>query len=202
MMKAAAQILLEAGFRRKGLGAYTRHGEGEGHQEEAYARLEAAVAAFGPSAKGQVPGAVFYQIGTSKSMADFTAVDAARQDFGYAMAHYAVIAIIDGLDEQTFSRRFGVSLEQHCGEGLRYLQRFGLVAFSKGTWKFSGKWEVRRVREYVALSRVLFGEKLLSRLRSRFFNQYDPRQDYSKGNLLLKAYANNWLMTLYYQMGC
>lgn len=201
MMKTAIQVLAESGFRRKGLGAYTHHEEGEDHQEEAYSRLEAAVAAFGPFAKGQVPGAVFYRAGASKSMADFTAVDASAQDFGYAIAHFAVIAIINGLDEQVFLRRFGVSLDRHCGEGLRYLQQFGLVSCSKGVWKFSGKWEVRRIREYVALSRVLFGEAILLRLRARFFNRYNPRQDYSGGKSFRNAYANSWLMSLYYQMG-
>jgi coproporphyrinogen III oxidase-like Fe-S oxidoreductase len=201
MMKAAAEILKEKGFSRKGLGAYTRNGEGEDHQEEAYSRMEAAVAAFGPSAKGQVPGAVFYRTDVSKSTSDFTAVDASAQDFNYAMAHYAVIAVINGLDEQVFLKRFGVSLDQHCGEGLRYLQQSGLVAFSKGIWKFSGTWDVRRIREYVVLSRALFGEDFLSRLRTRFLGRYDPRRDYSEGNSLLKAYTNNWLMALYYQMG-
>ena len=203
MMKAAAEVLKEAGFQRKGLGAYTRNQEGEDHQEEAYSRLEAAVAGFGPFAMGQFPGAVFYRAGASRSMADFSAVDAVGQDVGWGMSHYALIAVINGLDEQVFFKRFGVSLEGHCGEGLRYLQRFGLVAFSKGVWKFSGKWEVRRVREFVALSRVLFGEDVLLRLRTRtrFLNQYDPRQDYSTGNSFLKTYADSWLMTLYYRMG-
>jgi coproporphyrinogen III oxidase-like Fe-S oxidoreductase len=197
MMKAAAQILKEAGFRRKGLEAYTRNGEGEDYQEEAYSRLEVAVAGFGPLAMGQFPGAVFYRADASKSMA----VDVSVQDFGYAMAHYAVIALINGLDEKVFFQRFGVPLDRHCGEGLRYLQQSGLVAFSRGVWKFSGKWEVRRIREYVVLSRALFGEALLLRLRTHFLNQYDPRRDYSKGDSFLKAYANNWVMSLYYQMG-
>jgi coproporphyrinogen III oxidase-like Fe-S oxidoreductase len=201
MMKEAAQVLSEAGFRRKGLGAYTRNGEGEDHQEEAYSRLEAAVAAFGPSAKGQFPGTVFYRTGVSKSTADLTAVDASRQDINYAMAHYAVIALIDGLDEKAFFQRFGVPLDQHCGEGLRYLQESGLVTFSKGMWKFMGKWEFLRVREYVALSRVLFGEDILSRLRTRFLNRYDPRQDYSNSHSFPKDYVNSWFMTLFYQMG-
>jgi oxygen-independent coproporphyrinogen-3 oxidase len=201
MMKEAAQTLQEAGFYRKGLGAYTRNGEGEDHQEEAYSRLEAAVAAFGPSGKGQVPGAVYYRAGESRSATGFPAVDACAQDFGYAMAHYAVIAVLNGLDEQIFFKRFGVSLDRHCGEGLKYLQQSGLVTFSKGVWKFSGKWEIPRVREYIALSRALFGENILSRLRARFLNRYDPGQDYSGGSSLLKAYANSWLMNLYYQMG-
>ena len=202
MMKAAAQVLLEAGFRRNGFEAYTRNGEGEDHQEEAYLRLEAAVAAFGPLAIGQFPGAVFYRAGVSRSIADLPEVNASAQDLGYLMARYAMLAAINGLDEQIFFKRFGVSLDRHCGEGLRHLQHSGLVAFSKGIWKFSGKWEIRRVREYVVLSRALFGEDLLSRLRTRFLNQYDPRQDYSQGNSFLKAYTNNWLMTLYYRMGC
>ncbi len=73
-----------------------------------------------------------------------------------------------------FLSDFGVSLDQHCGGALRYLQQSGLVAFSKGIWKFSGKWEIRRVQEYFALSRVLFGEELLLRLRTRYLDQYDP----------------------------
>ncbi len=201
MLKVAAQVLVKAGFSRKGLGAYTRNGEGEDHQEEAYSRLEAAVAAFGPFAKGQVPGAVFYRSGALGLKKDSLAVDVSAQDFHYAMAHYAVIAIIDGLDEKVFTRRFGVSLKKHCGQGLRYLQQVGLVSFSGGIWKFSGKWEIRRVREYIALSRILFGEDLIARLRTRFLNRYDPEHDYSKGDSLLKAYANSWLMTLYYRMG-
>ncbi|MBF0571232.1 MAG: radical SAM protein [Candidatus Omnitrophica bacterium] len=201
MMKAAAEILVESGFHRKGFGAYTRDDGGEDFQEEAYSRLEAAVAAFGPFAKGQVPGAVFYRVGTASPMADLPSVDVSVQDFGYAMAQYAMFALINGLDENVFFRRFGVPLEQHCGEGLKYLQEFGLVAFSKGIWKFSGKWEVRRIFEYAALSRALFGEDFLLRLRERFIKQYDPRQDYSKGRAFFRAYADNWLMTLYYQMG-
>ena len=201
LMKAAAQVMLEAGFRRKGLGAYTQNGEGEDHQEEAYSRMEAAVAAFGPLAMGQFPGAVFYRMRASKSMLDFTELDASSQDLSYVMAHYALIALINGLDENIFFKRFGVSLEGQCGEALSYLQEFGLIAFSKGVWKFSGKWEFRRVFEYVALSRVLFPEELLLSLRTRYLNRYDPRKDYSGGNSLLKAYTNNWLMTLYYRMG-
>ena len=201
MMKAAPQILAEAGFCRKGLEAYTRNGKGEEDQEEVYLRLEAAVAAFGPSVLGQVPGAVFYRTRELRSMADSTAVDACVQDFGYAMSHYAMFAIMSELDEQVFFQRFGVSLDQHCGEGLRYLQQSGLVAFSKGIWKYSGKWEIRRIYEFVALSRILFGEDLLSRLRIHYLNRYDPRKDYSEGDSFLKAYANPWLMNLYYQLG-
>ena len=201
MMKAATQALAEAGFRRKGLwGTYTRNGECEDYKEEAYSRLEAAIAAFGPFAIGQFPGAVHYRAGNLESTGDVMEVNASLQDSGYAMSNYVLIGIINGLDEQTFFKRFGTSLDRHCGEGLRYLQHSGLVAFSKGIWKFSGKWEVRRVREYAALSRVLFGQEILLRLRARFLNQYDPRQDYSGGNSFLKAYANNWLMSLYYQM--
>ena len=48
--------------------------------EEAYSRLEAAVAAFGPFAIGQFPGAVFYRAGASRSAADFPAVNASAQD--------------------------------------------------------------------------------------------------------------------------
>jgi oxygen-independent coproporphyrinogen-3 oxidase len=201
MMKAAGEVLAEKGFRRKGLGAYARHEEGEDHQEEAYSRLEAAVAAFGPSAKGQVPGAVYYRVGTSKSMTDLTTVDASAQDSGYAMAHYAVIAVLEGLDEKAFLARFGVPLDRYCGEGLQYLKQSGLVSLSKGVWKFSGQWEVRRIRDYIALSRVLFGEDILSRLRTRFAGRYDPTRDYSGNDSLLKTYANSWLMSLYYQMG-
>jgi len=163
--------------------------------------MEAAVAAFGPLAMGQFPGAVFYRMRASKSMLDFTELDASSQDLSYVMAHYALIALINGLDENIFFKRFGVSLEGQCGEALSYLQEFGLIAFSKGVWKFSGKWEFRRVFEYVALSRVLFPEELLLSLRTRYLNRYDPRKDYSVGNSLLKAYTNNWLMTLYYRMG-
>jgi coproporphyrinogen III oxidase-like Fe-S oxidoreductase len=203
MMKAAVQILVKAGFRRKGLlGTYTRNGEGEDHNEEAYLRLETAVLGFGPFAVGQFPGAVFYRASKSTSEVDFPKVEASAQDFKYAMGHYAVFSILnDGLDEQVFLRRFGVSLDAHCGEGLRYLQQYGLAAFSKGVWKFSGKSDVLRVSEYIALSKVLYGEDILSRLRTRFLNKYDPRQDYSKGHSLLKAYANNSLMTLHYNMG-
>ena len=74
------------------------------------------------------------------------------------MANYAVYTLINGLDEKAFFKRFGVSLDRQCGEALRYLQESGLVAFSKGVWKFSGKWGIRRLLEYIALSRVLFGE--------------------------------------------
>lgn len=203
MMIASTEILEKAGFHHTGHeGTYTCNGEEEYHyQEEAYTRLEAAVAAFGPFAKGQVPGAVYYRMGASRSPTDYTSVVASAQDFGYAMSHYAVIAVIKGLDEQVFLQRFGVSLDQHCGEGLRYLQQSGLVTFSKGIWKFSGKWDVLRIHEYFALSRVLFGGDLLLRLRDRFLAKYDPRHDYSKGNSLLKAYSNSCVMTLYYQMG-
>ncbi len=203
MMKMAKQVLEDAGFSRKGFwGIYSRHGEVEDPQEEVYTHLEAAIAAFGPFARGLFPGAVFYRAGTVRSTADFTEVDAFAQDFGYLMSHYAVIALINGLDEQVFLNRFRVSLDQHCGEGLRYLQQSGLVAFSNGIWKFSGKWEIQRIREYFALSRVLFGEDLLLRLRTRFLKWYNPRQDYSGGDSFLKAYADSTLMVVYYRMGC
>jgi coproporphyrinogen III oxidase-like Fe-S oxidoreductase len=192
MMKEAVQILKDAGFRYKRPDGYARNVEGEDYLEEAYMRYEAAVAAFGPFAIGQFPGAVFYR------MADFTAVNAVFQDFGYAMSHYAVLAIINGLDEKEFYKRFGVSLDQHCGEGLRYLQEFGLASCSDGVWGFSGKWEFRRVREFHALLRVLFGEDILSRLRTRFRHHYDPQHDYSGGVSLINDYANNPLMGLYY----
>ncbi|MEI7998588.1 MAG: hypothetical protein WCH62_03680, partial [Candidatus Omnitrophota bacterium] len=79
------------------------------------------------------------------------------------------------------------------------LQQLGLVSFSKGIWKFTGKWEILRIREFVALSRVLFGEDLLQRLRERFINWYNPRRDYSKGKSLLNTYTDDFLMMLYYK---
>ena len=199
LMQASAQFLNEAGYRRESFfGTYTLNGKcGVYPEVEAHAFLEEAIAGLGPYSRGQIPGAFFYR--TGPDTVDFTKVKAARQDLGLAMAHYAVIALFNGLNEQSFFKRFGVSLDRPCGEGLRYLQQAGLVAFSKGTWKFSGKWEVRRIREMVALSRVLFAEDLLLGLRRRFIGRYDPRQDYSGGYSLLNAYANNWLMALYYQ---
>jgi len=200
MMKAAEETLVKEGF-HQGVGVYLRNWESEDHREEAYTRLEAAVAGFGPSAKGQFPGAAVYQVSDAKFTGDLPAINASAQDFGYVMSHYAVREIINGLDEQAFLDRFGVSLNQHCGEGLRYLQESGLVAFSKGIWKFSGKWEVRRICEYVALSRILFGKDTLLRLRSRYLKQYEPQRNYYDDNLFLNAYASNWLMTLYYMRG-
>ena len=201
MMKEAASILDNAGFSRKGFGAYTRHGEGEDYQEEVCSRFEAALAGFGPFAIGQFPGAVYYHSGASTSMADLTVVNAVAQDAGYVMSSFAVNALINGLDERVFLKRFGIPLEQHCGEGLRYLQEAGLLNVSQGVWKFHGKWEVRRLRELIALSRCLYGEGLLTRLRASFHKTYDPNKDYSRGDSLLKAYANNLLMSLYYRMG-
>lgn len=197
MLNAAFKILTAAGFRRKGYDAFSLKGEGG---RNAYLNLDTAIAAFGPSARGQFPGAVFYHV-DENSTVDFTRVDACAQDFGYVKSHYAVLAIFYGLDERAFFRRFGVSLDQHCGEGLQFLRQSGLVALSKGVWKYSGKWEIRRLHEFTSLARILFGEEFLSRLQIRFRNQYDPRQDYSKGNSLLRTYADPWLMNLYYQLG-
>jgi len=208
MMKTVTQVLHETGFRRKGIWeSYSLHGEGDygaSYKEESYGRLEEAVAAFGPFARGQFPGAVFYRSGRLKAAAGLTEVSAVKLDPGYTLAHYALLAIIkdNGVDEQVFFKRFGVSLEGHCGEGLRYLQQSGLIIFSKGKWKFSGEWDLRRIREYFALSRVLFGEDLLLRLRIHFRKLYNPKRDYCGGNSLLKSYADNALMSVYYKMGC
>lgn len=199
MMKEAIHILKEAGFRHRRPDGYVRYVEGKDYLEEAYMLQKAAVAGFGPFAKGQFPGAIFYRTGASKSMADLTVVHAALQDFNYAMSHYAVLAVMNGLDEQAFLKRFGVSLDEHCGEGLRFIQKFGLMSFSKGVWKFSGEWEFRRVREFHALLRVLFGEDVLLRLRTRYHNHYNPRWDYSSGSSLLNDYGNNPLLAFYYR---
>lgn len=201
MMKIAREILNGSGFQRTGIGAFTKHAEGEDHQEEAYSRLEAAVAAFGTSAKGQFPGAVYYRVGSYKSSDDINEVNAVTEDSTYAMAHYAIIMMLEGMDERAFVKRFGVSFKNIFGDDLGFLQREGLVNFSKGVWKFSGSWEISSVRAYVALSRILFGQDMLSRLKMRFLKLYDPRTDYSQGRSLLKAYANSWLMSLYYRMG-
>jgi coproporphyrinogen III oxidase-like Fe-S oxidoreductase len=201
MVKAAMEILEKAGFHQTGLlDTYARDKSGDGHYyEEAYSYHESAIAAFGPFAKGQFPGAIFYRAGQSNG--DSFSVESAVQDSNYVMAAYAVHAIINGLNEQVFFDRFGISLEQQCGEGLRYLQEAGLVSYSKGTWKFSGKWEIRRIYEYFSLSRILFGEDILSGLRKRYSNKYNPAQNYNGGNSLLKAYKNDWLMALHYQRG-
>ncbi|MCC6758843.1 MAG: radical SAM protein [Candidatus Omnitrophica bacterium] len=201
MMKLGSEALVKAGFSRKGLGAYTQTGAGEEHQEEAYTTLESAVAGFGPFAKSQFPGAVYYSSGALRAGNNLPSVALAQHDKSYAMSHYAAIAIMDGLNEKVFARRFGVSLEKQCGEALRFLQQEGLVTFSKGVWKFSGKWEIRRIREYIVLTRILFGQRMVDNLRRRFADKYDPQHDYSGGNSLLKAYSNSWLMTLYYRMG-
>ncbi|MEI7998758.1 MAG: radical SAM protein, partial [Candidatus Omnitrophota bacterium] len=78
LIKAAEKTLLEAGFHRQGLlGIYTRSGvTDENHHEEAYSRLEEAVAGFGPFARGQFPGAVYYRAGALSSTGDVEAVDA------------------------------------------------------------------------------------------------------------------------------
>ncbi len=201
MVKAAQEILIESGFHRRGLGAYMKIQDGEDYLEKPYSRLEAAVAGFGPYAIGQFPGAVFYKVTPKKSIADDPTVVACSQDFGYVMARYVMYSIFNGVDEQLFLKRFGVLLSSQFGEELRYLQGVGLIELSKGMWKFSGKWEIKRVVELATLSRVFFGSELLSRLRSHFFKRYNPQRDYSANSLSYKAFANNWWMTLYYQMG-
>ena len=202
MMKAAAQVLPNAGFHRKGIfGVYTRNQEpDQRHEEEAYLHLEEAIAGFGPFARGQFPGAVFYRTGGLKPTGDLPDVRASVQDYSSAMSNYAVFALIYGLDERVFLKRFGVSLDLHCGEGLRYLKKSGLVSFSKGIWKFSGELTIRRFHELVALSKVLYGEEILSLLRTRYLDKYDPKHDYSKGSSLLKAYAVNSFINWYYRL--
>jgi|CXWL01.1.fsa_nt_gi oxygen-independent coproporphyrinogen-3 oxidase len=206
MMNAVTEILFESGFRRKGIWeSYSLNGEGgygANYKEKSYGCLEEAVAGFGPYARGFFPGAIFYRSGRLKFGANLTEVNAVTQDSDYAMVHYAVLAIIkdNGLDEQIFFQRFGVPLDQLCGEGLRYLQQSGLVAFCKGVWKFSGKWEIRRIREYFAFSRVLFRESLLLRLRVHYLKTYNPGKDYSGGDSFFKSYAEHSLLSVYYRV--
>ena len=200
MMRAGEEFVLASGFRCKGLGGYLRDDKEVIKPEWEYLLPKRAFAAFGPFAMGEFPGAVFYRAGTSDPAHEFPMVKVAAQNSGYAMSQYALLAAINGLDEEVFLKYFGVSLDKHCGEGLRYLQRYGLLAFSEGKWKFSGKWEFRRVREYAALSRVLFGDEILSRLKTKLSNRYNPQYDYDNNETsLFKAFTQNWLMTLYYQ---
>lgn len=200
MMKDGEELLLASGFRCKGLGGYIRHENEPVIPEWEYLLPKRAFASFGPYAMGEFPGTVFYWAGAWDSGADLPAVKAFDQDFGYVMSQYAILAAINGLDQKVFQKYFGVSLDDHCKEGLRFLEHNDLIELSNGKWKFSGKWEFQRVREYAALSRVLFGDALLSRLRERFSGLYNPKFDYNNnGNSLFKAYTQNWLMTLYYQ---
>lgn len=201
MMRSADQILRKAGLQRKGYEAYTKNGTGEEDQERVYLNLESAIAAFGSSAIGQFPGVALYRIDERKPFNSYDNLTVCTQDVGYVMSHYAVFAIMHGLDQKLFYERFGVSLDQHCGEGLRFLHRLGLVSCSQGIWKYSGKWEISRLYEFVSLSRILFSEELLARLRSRFQERYDPDHDYSKGHSLLSMYGDQWLMNLYYNLG-
>ncbi len=201
MMRSADQILRKAGLKRKGYEAFTKDGTGEEDQEKVYLNLESAIAAFGSSARGQFPGAAFYHIDEKKPFNSDTNLTVCAQDVGYVMSHYAVFAIMHGLDQKMFYKRFGVSLDQHCGEGLRFLQRSGLITCSQGVWKYSGKWEISRLYEFLSLSRVLFSEELLARLRSRLQGRYNPEHDYSKGHSLLRMYGDEWLMNLYYNLG-
>lgn len=198
MMKEAIQVLQGAGFRHKIPDGWARPTKDKDYMEEAYVHLEAAVAAFGPYAKGQFPGAIFYKAGDNRSVADFSKVNACSENPGYVMSHYAAINIFDGLDEKAFLKRFGRSLSEHCGEGLQFLKGFGLVENSNGVWKFAGKWEFGRVRELYALSRIFFAEEILQQLRTRYTTQYDPKKDYCNGQAYVDSYAYNPLMGLYY----
>ncbi|MBF0510752.1 MAG: radical SAM protein [Candidatus Omnitrophica bacterium] len=202
MMHEAAKVLKASGFKRKGLGAYALNQAGEDHQEEAYTRLESAVLGFGAYSIGQFPGALFYRTKPSGQDNGFNSLEACPQDLSFVMARYAIMAIItDGLDEKVFLNRFGVSLKQACKGGLNYLKSLGLVGSFKGVWKFSASWEIEHLREYIALSRVLYGEDFLLKLQKRYAKQYNPGTDYRKGKTLLHSFSNHWLMALYYQMG-
>lgn len=198
MMRQATDLLLAEGFCCKGVGEYARNEGGLKKNGGQYPLPETAVAAFGPFAMGEFPGTVFYRVGAESGRGDLPPVKAAIEEPGYAMSQYALLAAINGLDEKVFQQRFGISLDAHCGEGLRFLKDHGLLSCTKGVWRFSGKWEFARVREYAALSRVLFGEKILLRLRIHYLKQYDPGHDYSEGGAFLRAQVQNWLMTLYY----
>lgn len=198
MMTEALVILKGAGFGHKIPDGWFRT-EGRDYMEEAYVNLEAATIAFGPFAKGQFPGSVFYRAGNARSVADFSKVDMSLQNVGYVMSHCAAISIIyHWLDEKSFLKRFGVSVDQHCGEGLQFLKEFGLVEKIKGIWKFSGKWEFSRVRELYGLTRILYGEEILLRLREQYSSLYDPKKDYYGGQTYIDSFALNPLMGLYY----
>lgn len=199
LMKAGAAALVGAGFRCQGLGEYAYHEDKVSGKEGVRLYAGTAVAAFGPFAKGEFPGVVSYKAGALSPAADCPTVEACAQDQDYVMSRHVFLAAIGGLDERSFFDRFGISLDAHSGETLRYLQREGLVACEKGLWRFSGSWDFRRVRAYVALGRALFGEDLLMRLRERYHAQYDPGYDYENGSSCLGAYAQDWLTILYYQ---
>jgi oxygen-independent coproporphyrinogen-3 oxidase len=200
MMREAVSVLKESGFQYTGLeGTYTYKGVGHGHyHEEVFFRLEAALAGFGASARGQFPGVVYYSAGASVSMAR-PSVNAAAQDFDYVWGQYALTSLFDGLDEQVFTRRFGVSLERSCGDGLRYLQRAGFVSLDKGVWKFSGDWKISRLNEFFILAKVLFGEGHMLRLREHYADAYDPNRNYIRDDAVLDAHRDYCLMNLYYQ---
>lgn len=198
MMREAIALLRTAGYRFKRPDGYAKYVEGKDYLEESYMRNEAAVAAFGPFALGQFPGAVFYQTVAGQSMADLSVVHSVEEDYNYVMSHYAMLEILNGLSEQAFFERFGVTLDHHCGEGLRYLKNLGLVDVKDGIWQYSGEWKFQRICEYFSLLRILYGEELLARLRIHHRDRYKPKHDYSKGVSQLNSYANNPITALYY----
>ncbi|NTV29219.1 MAG: radical SAM protein [Candidatus Omnitrophica bacterium] len=201
LMGAAIKFLNGAGYYASGpCCVYSYRGQDDGHYfYEAHWRFETAVAAFGPAAKGQFPSGVFYQASPAVDPS-FQAM-ACPQDLSDLMAHYVLVEIIgnNGLDEQDFFARFGGPLTKNCIDGLHYLHRSGLVARSRGTWKFDGNWEIDRIGEFMALSRMLFGEGRILELRKRYNESYDQRQDYGRGYISIRNQEDPFLLIQYYQ---
>lgn len=202
MLKEGKELVEAAGYRRYGFEAYAKREEDGCHHEYNHLHHAASVLGVGPYAKGILSGHLQYQIDLiDKNMGQWR-YTACRTDKRYAMARFLILHMLRGISGDEFRRIFDEEMEVFFAKELAFLFQSGIIVRDGMKIHYHGDRSMKALFEYFALTRALYGDVMLKKLRKSLHKDYNPSYKYSfKKDGFIRMMEDHWFLQLYYDVG-
>ncbi len=200
MIIQAKTVLEGYGYGNKGQRGYFRHAIGESQKVDPYV-CPGGVLGLGLFAKSNLPGELVFEClpcGNDLYSARYMGYPI---DKHYAMAQYAFLHLLDGLDTKAFQRIFGEDFLHVFGEDIESLVKRRIVAKNNEGFCYSGSRTPKGLFDYFAHVNILLGKKMIAELRQGDRFRYNSRINYGSKEHLLQVLQNLNYAQEYYQLG-
>ncbi len=203
MILKAVSLLGSAGYSNRSLAGYQRAGlkYKAGKQTLPPDDHAGAVLSLGIFARSSLPGSLVFETLPCDDTFSTARYAGHPVDQRYAMANYATLHLLDGMDIAAFRRLFTAGPADIFQKELLALAEEGLLSSDGKTWRYCGPWTIPGLFNYYSLTKILYGKKMLDALRRTYAAKYDPAADHGSPKNLLRIFQDLWYTRTYYRLG-
>lgn len=200
MLVLGKALLVSRGYVRQGLDSHQRISTGA-HNKDYRLTYPGNVLGLGEEAKSNLAGRLLFQVRRGHTDKRQTLYAGYAVDERYAMAVYAQLHLLQGLDTGVFEKVFGRGFESTFRGEVKTLMQRGIVHYNDGQYHYSKPWTIEGLFEFLYYTKILLGEKVISDLKAVHRDRYVATQQGLCASPLSRMFQELWCTRTYYDVG-